>query len=314
MSGMQHFDAAFVRARLNTAALLDALQSLFQHGCTAPIRHAHTLPVPNAVDASLLLMPAWQSGRYLGTKLVTVFPGNSARNQPAVASIYILFDALTGAPLALMDGDTLTERRTAATSALAARFLAREDAQSMLVVGSGLIARELALTHWDARPSLREVRIWSRTPERARALVAELHNSGLPAALAPSLADAARSADLISVATLATEPLLKRDWIQLGAHIDLVGAFRPGMREAEDALVAASRVVCDTRAGVLAEADDVRVPLAHGLLEDSAILELADLCRGTPGRLDPTDITLFKSVGAALEDLAAAILVYETHD
>ena len=211
-----------------------------------------------------------------------------------------------------MDGDALTERRTAATSALAARYLAREDSQSMLVVGSGRIARELALTHWDARPSLREVRIWSRTSDRARALVAELHNSGLPAALAPSLADAAGSADLISVATLSTEPLLQRDWIQPGTHLDLVGAFRPGMREAEDALVAASRVVCDTRSGVLAEADDVRIPLAQGLLKDSAILELADLCRGSMGRLDPTDITLFKSVGAALEDLAAAILVYET--
>jgi ornithine cyclodeaminase len=314
MADMQHFDAAFIRARLSTEALLGALQSMFEHGCTAPVRHAHTLPVPGAADGSLLLMPAWQTGRYLGTKLVTVFPGNSARNLPAVASIYILFDAETGVPLALMDGDTITERRTAATSALAARYLAREDAQSLLVVGSGRIARELALTHWDARPSLQQLRIWSRSPERAQALVQELQSRGLPAVLAPNLAAAARTADIISVATLSTDPVLQHAWIQPGTHVDLVGAFRPGMREAEDALVGASRVVCDTRAGVLTEADDVRVPLAQGLIEDGAILELADLCRGTPGRRDATEITLFKSVGAALEDLAAAILVYETRD
>jgi ornithine cyclodeaminase len=312
MGDMQHFDANVVGTRLSTDALIEALQSLFAQGCTVPVRHAHTLPVPGSVDGSLLLMPAWQSGRYLGTKLVTVFPGNAERNQPAVASIYILFDAQTGVPLALMDGDTITARRTAATSALAARYLAREDSRSLLVVGSGRIARELALTHWDARPTLDEVRIWSRTPDHASALVHDLRKAGLPASLAPTLPEAAHAADLVSVATLSTSPLLQREWIRPGTHLDLVGAFRPGMREAEDALVAASRVVCDTRAGVLAEADDVRVPLALGMIEDGAILELADLCRGTPGRVDATQITLFKSVGAAIEDLAAASLVYES--
>ena len=146
---------------------------------------------------------------------------------------------------------------------------------------------------------------------RAEALAHELCGLGLPASVAPELHSAAFAADLISVATLSTEPLLKADWIRPGTHIDLVGAFRAGMREAEDALVARARVVCDTRAGVLTEADDVRIPLSLGLIQDENVSELSDLCRGTaPGRQDEAQITLFKSVGAALEDLAAAMTVY----
>jgi ornithine cyclodeaminase len=310
---MNFIDAPTVAQRLATTPLLEALASMFARGCNTPVRHAHTLSVPGAADGSLLLMPAWQTGRYLGTKLVTVFPGNAARGLAAVSAKYILFDATTGTPLAMMDGDELTGRRTAATSALAARHLARTDATSLLVIGSGRIARELAITHWEARPALTRIAIWSRSTLRAQGLVAELSARGLPAQHVADLRTGVATADLISTATLSTAPLLQREWIRPGTHLDLVGAFRPGMREADDALVAASRIVCDTREGVLAEADDIRIPLARGLVQRSDLQELSALCRGdTPGRRNAEEITLFKSVGAALEDLAAAILVYET--
>jgi ornithine cyclodeaminase/alanine dehydrogenase-like protein (mu-crystallin family) len=308
---MQYIDATTVRARLATEPLLEALERMFVEGCTVPVRHAHSIAVPDAPDGSLLLMPAWRSGHYLGTKLVSVYPGNSGRNLPAVAAIYILFDAQTGIPLSILDGDELTARRTAATSALAARYMARPHASHLLIVGSGRIARELAVTHRAARPGLERISIWSRSSERADALAHRLRAEGLPATPVTDLAAAAATADLISAATLSTEPLLQREWIRPGTHIDLVGAFRPGMREADDALVAASHVVCDTRAGVLAEADDVRVPLEKGLLSATQVHELAELCRGEViGRAADADITLFKSVGAGLEDLAAATVVY----
>ena len=309
---MKYIDATTVGTHLATAPLLRALERMFAEGCKAPVRHAHTIPVPNAPDGSLLLMPAWRSGRYLGTKLVSVFPGNSQHGLAAVSAVYILFDAQTGIPLVLMDGDELTGRRTAATSALAARYLARPNATHLLIIGSGRIARELAITHRDARPGLTRISVWSRSPERAVALADSLRAADLPADSVTDLALAASQADMISAATLSTEPLLQRAWIRPGTHLDLVGAFRPGMREADDSLVAASRVVCDTRAGVLAEADDVRVPIERGLLPVEQIYELAELCRGdAPGRQHADEITLFKSVGTALEDLAAAIVVYE---
>jgi ornithine cyclodeaminase len=308
---MHYIDAATVSQCLSTEPLISALSSMFTEGCTTPVRHSHSIYVPDAADGSLLLMPAWRIGAYLGTKLVTVFPENSTLGIPAVSSLYILYDANRGTPLAFMDGDTLTARRTAATSALAARYLARNDATSLLVVGSGRIARELAVTYWAARPNLCQIRVWSRTSHRAEALVHDLRALGLPVETAENLEHAARDADIVSVATLSTEPLLRHAWIRPGAHIDLVGAFRHGMREAEDALVANSRIVCDTRAGVLAEADDIRVPITRGLVQESNLLELAELCSGTaPGRTHDNEITLFKSVGAALEDLAAAIVVY----
>jgi ornithine cyclodeaminase/alanine dehydrogenase-like protein (mu-crystallin family) len=309
---MKYIDAQTVGAHLATAPLLNALEQMFTEGCTVPVRHAHSIPVPHGPDGSLLLMPAWRTGRYLGTKLVSVFPGNSQQGLAAVSAVYILFDAQTGIPLVMMDGDELTGRRTAATSALAARYLARPDARHLLIVGSGRIARELAITHVAARPTLTRISVWSRSTERAAALSDQLRALGLPAQSVTDLASAAGQADLISTATLSTQPLLQKAWIRPGTHLDLVGAFRPGMREADDALVAASRVVCDTRAGVLAEADDVRVPLARGWLEADRVHELAALCRGdAPGRERDDEITLFKSVGAALEDLAAATVVYE---
>ena len=310
---MRIIDAPAVAASRAPARLLPALERLFRDGCTAPVRHHHQIAVPGAADATLLLMPAWRPGEYIGIKLVTVFPGNSERGLPAVSAGYLLMDGRTGAVLAMLDGGELTAKRTAATSALAARYLARHDARTLLVIGTGRIARELARCHAAARPALERVRVWGRAPARAADAVAELAAHGINAEVATELGAAITAADIVSSATLATEPLIHGDWVRPGTHVDLVGGYTPAMREADDALIRKASVFADTRGGALAEAGDLVLPVQHGVLAEDSVVDLHGLCRGEhPGRRDAAEITVFKSVGAALEDLAAAILVYES--
>jgi alanine dehydrogenase len=310
---MQIIDAAAVAARLVPFRLLPALERMFRDGCTAPARHHHRIEVPGAADAVLLLMPAWRAGEYLGIKLVTVFPGNSARGLPAVSAGYLLMDGRSGVVLAMIDGGELTAKRTAATSALAARFLARPDARTLLVLGTGRIARELARCHVAARPGLERVLVWGRSGEHAATAAAELARAGIAAAPASDLAAAVAAADIVASATLASEPLIRGDWVRPGTHVDLVGGYTPAMREADDALIRKARVYADTREGALKEAGDLVAPIARGVLVADSVVDLHALCRREdPGRRDAAEVTVFKSVGAALEDLAAAILVYES--
>jgi ornithine cyclodeaminase len=310
---MKSIDAAAVAACLTPARLLDALERMFRDGCTAPARHHHTIPVPGSADALLLLMPAWRAGAYLGIKLVTVFPGNADRGLPAVSAGYLLMDGQTGAVLAMIDGEELTARRTAATSALAARFLARDDARTLTVLGTGRIARELARCHVATRPALERVLVWGRRPSRAAAVAAELAQDGIPAEPAAALDAAVAAGDIVSSATLAVEHLIRGAWVRPGTHVDLVGGYTPAMREADDALIAKARVFADTCDGALNEAGDLVQPIAHGVLDRASVVDLQGLCRREhAGRRDGREITVFKSVGAALEDLAAAILVYES--
>ena len=309
---MQIIDAATVVTRLQPEALATALERMFRDGCTTPMRHHHTVPVPGENDGTLLLMPAWRAGAYLGIKIVTVFPGNSLRQQPAVSAAYILADAHTGTVQAMIDGGELTARRTAATSALAARYLARADARTLLIVGCGRIARQLAHFHVALRPTLKIVQVWGRSTAHAAALADELCSRGIEARVAASLPAAASESDIISAATLATDPLIHGAWIRPGTHVDLVGGYTPAMREADDDLIGKARVFVDTREGAMHEAGDIVSPIASGVLKEDAVYDLHDLCRHLqPGRRHKDEITVFKSVGAALEDLAAAILVFE---
>lgn len=307
---MQLIDRAETAARLPWPALLTALRDIFREGCAAPLRHRHPLPQKEAAEGSLLLMPAWQAHRFTGVKIVHVNPANA--KQPglqAVHSVYLLSDGESGVPLAILDGGTLTDRRTAAASVLAAGFLARPESRRLLLLGSGKVAHALAEAY-AARFPLEEIRIWSRRPGSAAKLVAELAAGGLPAR-AVARPDPA-GADIISAATLSTAPLVRGAEVAPGTHVDLVGAFRPDMRESDAALVARASLFVDTRAGALAEAGDVVQAIAEGAIADSHIAaDLFDLCRGThPGRRAAEEITLFKSVGWAGEDLAAAILAY----
>jgi ornithine cyclodeaminase len=251
-------------------------------------------------------MPAWRTGAFLGVKTVNVFPANRERGLPAVQAVYTLFDATTGVPLALMDGAEITTRRTVAASALAASFLARADARRLLVVGAGRVAALVAEAMRAVRPAIDEVQVWNHRPQGAAALAAQI--GARPVA---DLEAAVRDADIVSCATLAGEPLVRGAWLAPGTHLDLVGSFTPAMREADGAAFGRARVYVDTPEA-LAKSGDVLRAVAEGAF-DLAWLQgtLAELCRGErAGRRAADEITLFKSVGSALEDLAAAELVW----
>jgi len=302
------YSSAEVHAALPWAALAQALESAFVAGATeVPLRHAHAL----GDSGSLLLMPAW-SASAIGVKLVTVMPQAAAQGLPTVQASYLLSERQSGAPLALLDGDALTVRRTAAASALAARHLARADASSLLMVGAGHLAPWLVRAHVALRPALTRIRVWARRNDAAEALADLLRREGLAADAVTDLAGAAAQADLISCATTARLPPLQGAWLRPGTHIDLVGGFRRDMREIDDAAIArCDLIVVDTRAGALGEAGDLVQPLASGVITLEKISgDLAELLRGVcAGRTRADQITLFKSVGTALEDLVAAQMV-----
>ncbi|WP_305987186.1 ornithine cyclodeaminase family protein [Roseibium sp. MMSF_3544] len=292
--------------------LIDALAEMFRSGCTMPTRHHHDFEIPGEPEGTMLLMPAWVPGGYAGVKVVNVVPGNSERNLPAVHGQYLLSDARTGEMLAMIDGGELTARRTAAASALAARYLSRSDARHLLVLGTGRLAPNLIAAHMAIR-SIEDVTIWGRSTQKTEEFVKEL-NAQLPIRIraANNLRDALGEADIVSAATLSSEPLIKGNALKPGAHVDLVGAFKPTMRESDDDLIKRAEIFVDTREGCLSEGGDIVQPLKSGLISQSDIqADLYDLCRGNhPGRQSDEAITMFKSVGAALEDLAGAMLVY----
>ena len=303
-----------VRAALPYPALIDALSAAFADSDQAqvPRRHAHPLPG----DATLLLMPAWRAQRQLGIKLVTVTPSNRERDLPTVHALYVLSDTDTGAPLAIIDGEVLTLRRTAAVSALASRFLSRADSRSLLLVGTGRLAPEMVVAHCQAR-DIQRVMVWGRSERKAQETIERIKQAGLPDHVSIDtelvLAAACAGADIICCATTSTEPLLRAEWVKPGTHIDLVGGFRPNMREADDALMSTAALFVDTLEGALAEAGDLVQPIQAGLLQATDIrADLSALARAShPGRQSAEQITLFKSVGSALADLAAAGLVQE---
>ena len=303
---MDFYDAKQVATALPYAELIPALDAAFRATVTVPPRAHHTLPQASGSDASLLLMPAWREDGDVGVKIVTVYPDNVRQNRGAVNAIFCLLDGRTGAPRAVLDGEELTLRRTAAASALASRYLSRDDSRSLLMVGTGSLAPYLVRAHAAVRP-LRELRIWGRTPEKASALADSLRDEFDDVRAVDDL-QAAADADIVSCATLASEPLLQGDWLRNGQHIDLVGAFTPAMREVDSGAIRRARVFVDTYPGALSEAGDLLQAMAEGAMAESDIqADLAELARGErPGRESAGEVTLFKSVGTALEDLAAA--------
>lgn len=302
---------------LTFPALVEALRAAFRRPAVTPLRHHHSIAIAGEPDATLLLMPAWQDlaaeigDGFLGVKIVTVHPGNAARGRASVSGTYFLMAARTGEPLAVIDGLALTLWRTAAASALAASYLARPDATRLAMIGAGNLAPYLVRAHASVRP-VNDVLIWNRAYSRAAECAAALAGSGFSVRATTNLEEAVRQADIVSCATLSSEPLVLGRWLRPGAHLDLVGAFTPAMRESDDEAVRRARVFVDTRAGALSEAGDILQPLKAGAISESAIrADLFDLCRGVhKGRERPDEITLFKSVGTALEDLAAAALAY----
>jgi ornithine cyclodeaminase len=298
---------------LSFEALIDALSDAFRSDVVAPQRHVHMIAQPAGGEAELLLMPAWtESGeRLLGCKVATVFPDNVKSGRPSVFGSYLLMSGETGEPLACMDGTRLTLWRTAAASALAARFLAREDASRLLMIGAGALAPHLVRAHRTVRP-IKRVTLWNRTRSRAIRTAFAFSTAGIEAEVADELEAAVREADVISCATLSQAPLVRGAWLKKGAHVDLVGAFTPAMREADDEAVRRARVFVDVRAGAPKGSGDIAIPLKKKVMALKDIqADLFELCRGAnKGRRRATEITLFKSVGTAIEDLAAAMLVW----
>ncbi|BBD35614.1 ornithine cyclodeaminase [Aminobacter sp. Y103A] len=318
---MLHFSADDIDRALTFPGLVETLRTAFREGAVQPVRHHHTVERAKGTDSTLLLMPAWTDFKaagagadgHIGVKIVTVSPDNNDIAKPAVVGLYLLLDGITGEPQALMDGPRLTQWRTACASALAASYLAREDASKLLVIGAGAQCRFLARAHAAVRP-IKEIRVWNRTPANAETLAVSLRDEGFEATAVSDLDAELGWADIITAGTISTTPLVKGAKLKPGAHVDLVGGFTPGMREADDDAIAKARVYVDTRAGATKEAGDIVQPIAAGVLTaDAIVADLHELARDQkPARQSADEITLFKSVGAALEDLAAGIAVYES--
>ena len=316
---MRIITAAEIAGTLTYGALVDALADAFRSDITVPLRHHHPIPqVAGEPEAMLLLMPAWTppgDGAFVGTKLVSVYPGNGARGLPSIYGSYVLCNGETGAPLAILDGTMLTVWRTACASALASRFLSRKDASSMVMVGAGALAPHLIRAHAAVRP-IRNVALWNRSREKAVALAEGLGRTvpGVTITVATDLQAAVEEADIVSCATISSQPIVSGAWLKPGAHLDLVGAYTPAMRECDDAAVTRASLFVDTRTGGLKEAGDIVDPIRRGIIRAEDVrADLFDLCRGREaGRAHSDEITLFKSVGTAIEDLAAAILVWRS--
>ena len=305
---MQHFSAERIDELLTYPALADAIARTFVDNEVVAPQRWHLRSERNARDA-LLIMPAWRHGGVGVVKVVTVRPENATHATPTVQGVSLLFDEVAGTPIATVDATVITRWRTAATSLLAARYLARAASDVMLMVGSGAMANHLPNAFCSEFP-LREVLIWSRTPAHASHLAESLR---LPPTIHVSattdLENAVRRADIVSCATLAESPIIRGRWVKSGAHVDLVGAYQPTMRESDDALIRRAEIYVDTRAGALSEAGDLVQPLRDGVVQESAIRgELVDLVRQNPrcGRSSEAAVTVFKSVGHSREDLAAA--------
>lgn len=309
---MRIFSAEETRQALPYPETVEALREAFRQDIEVPVRHHHTMARQQEPDATLLLMPAWEGEAYVGVKLLTVTPGNAERGLPAILGVYLLNDGRTGAPLALIDGPMLTVRRTAAASALAADYLASRQSEHLLMVGTGALSAHLIEAHASVRP-IRRVSVWGRNPEKAEAVARSLNLPNITTSGVTDLEAAVAEADIISCATLSPEPLVHGEWLRPGQHLDLVGAFTPEMRESDDEAVRRASLFVDTRDGCLKEGGDIVQPLQQGVIQERDIrADLFDLTAGRhAGRASEEEITLFKSVGTAVEDYAAAKLVVE---
>ena len=287
--------------------IVEALREGFRAEIETPVRHHHDI-----TDVStLLLMPAW-SKDWAGLKTVVFKSDNAAQGLPTIQASYLLIEQKTGETVAMMDGGEITRRRTAAASALAADYLARQDAETMTLVGAGALAPHFALAHAAVRP-VKRVFIYTRSKPKGDALAAELSRHGLDAQSVTDLEGAVGQSDIVTCVTTSTAPIVKGAWLKPGAHVDLAGAFKPSMRETDGDVVARSSVYVDTRDGALAEAGDLLQARDEGKFDFANVKgDLFDLCRGkVSGRVSDSEITLFKSAGTAIEDLATAIMVYQ---
>jgi ornithine cyclodeaminase len=308
VSPLHFVSATEVHAALPFGRLVEALHASHQR----PIddkRELVMLEPGGRSENAFILLPAWQTGRAIGVKLVTSFPGNlaSAEGLPTVQGIYVLFDGRTGAIRAVADGEAITFRKTAGDSALGSKLLSRPESAVLTLLGAGALAPYVVEAHLAVRPAIRRVLVWNRTASRGQALVERLRAKNITVEWAGDIEGAVRQADIVSAATGSDKPLIRGDWLAPGTHVDLIGGWRPDMREADDAAVAKARVFADQRAGCF-KSGDIAGPIAAGLLrEEDVLADLFDLCQGRhSGRTSPSEITLYKNVGGGHLDLFTA--------
>ena len=310
---VKYCDAAQVANGLSYPELIARLRMAFREDTTQPPRNHHYLSSLSK-PAEMLIMPAWNQ-RAVAVKILTLFEQNSKHGLPVIQGVVVAFDPVRGQPIAIIDAPELTARRTAAASALASSFLSCKDASHLLIIGTGNLVPYLAEAHAVVRP-IRRISIYGRDSRKAKETVqnvVRVVGSKIEVALSRELSESARAAHVISTATRSLAPVICYRWLSPGVHLDLVGGYRSDMREADTETIVNASLFADTRQGVLLEAGDVTQPVSKGLITEQDIrADLFDLSRGGHvGRSGEDEITLFKSVGAALEDLAAISLLFE---
>lgn len=302
-----------IRALAPTCRVVEALRQVFRKGGVVAVRTPSEMPgdSPDRLFVSMLAMDR-DGGPVI--KLLTILPENRDKGLLTVQGAIVVFGE-TGTPLAILDGTVVTHLRTGAASALASEYLSREDSSHLVIMGTGAIAPTVALSHCAVRP-IKRVSVWGRTPEKASATAAAIRErlaDGVDVAVTNQIEQAVASADIVSCSTSSPTPILAGKWLKAGAHVDLIGSFQPTKRESDDDVVLRARIFVDTLQGALHEGGDVVDPLARGIIDRSRIEgQLEDLvCGRVKGRVSDDEITMFKSVGTAIEDLATARMVVE---
>jgi alanine dehydrogenase len=292
--------------------VIQAMTDMYRSGCDVIERMMISQPTSLGDVGDCLIQPAWMRGKAFGIKISTVFPRNEELlGRPSIGGLYVLFDGESGEALACIDGTAETLLKTACNSAVASNFLAREDAQVMTMMGAGKLAPYLIRAHSTVRP-ISKVIIWNRNVERAENLARQFRDAKQGVTVETSAAVAVSQADIVCCATYAEEPILKGDWLKNGAHVDLVGSYRPDQREADDyAIRRAGRIFVDARNSTVEVSGDVIEPIKRNILDAENITDLFELAQGKKaGRTNEQEITVFKSGGGGHEDLATALMIY----
>ncbi len=313
MDKIKQISNVFVEENTNFLELISEIKQYFtSNEVHVPMRHHHDFPNPAVnADSTLLLMPAWNPSKNAGVKIVTVSPKNGQFDLPSIQGTYIYFDAIKGSIKAILEAKSLTAKRTAAASALASSYLSRENSSSLLMIGTGTLSKNLIKAHASVRP-IKDVFIWGRNFDKATAICKELENENFTITPIKSIEEKISEVDILSCATLSKTPLVLGKYLKSGQHIDLVGAYKKDMREADDNAISKTSIFIDTFQGGLKESGDIVIPIQNGTLKEEDIkADLIQLCSNQKkGRTSDEEITLFKSVGHALEDLAAANYYY----
>lgn len=302
-----HIDATTLPAGFDWSQVVEAMRD----GHRQPRAEVADQFLTRGADACMA-RAAWIDGHSIGTKVFTVFPGNAEAGRPSVQGAMLVFDDATGAPRAIIDSALVTYWKTAADSVYGASCLARPDSRTLLIVGTGVVAGSLIEAYPAILPGLATILVWGRSPERSRALAARHGAGGVPVEAVTDLADAAGRADIISTATMSQTPILEGDWIRPGTHVDLIGAFKADMREADDTLLRRARLFVDSFDTTLDHIGELRIPLLEGTIRRADVLgDLYDLEEGRAGRQTRDEITVFKNGGGAHLDLMTARAVID---